>query len=283
MPTIIKCTARDKSPEVPNLTIPSTLVSVTLFKITFTLPASQPGGQPLEAVTLLTAHLLDTAAFPRPRQRTEKRRLCRPGRTDPSPLPARPALPSLPGPPLRLRFAPRTRRRDSIVGGPGLAGWPGTLAGRAGGPSLCGHPLGWPGRSPDSPAHLCQKTLGRPLFLPGRRAWLPRTPRPTPLPRLFQPGSRSSDLGALVAPLGKTSPLRPRTPPSSRILVPGEGFLEPASRQLPGDAGSMAPGPGPRPGGHARLSPRQLARALPHPPQPPSHLPIESRPAGLRR
>jgi hypothetical protein len=33
---MIRCTARERSPDAPNLTIPSTLEVVTLFKITFT-------------------------------------------------------------------------------------------------------------------------------------------------------------------------------------------------------------------------------------------------------
>ena len=36
MPIIIKLTAKDKSPEAPNLTIPSTFDVVTVFKITLT-------------------------------------------------------------------------------------------------------------------------------------------------------------------------------------------------------------------------------------------------------
>jgi hypothetical protein len=36
MPIIIKLTAKDKSPDAPNLTIPSTFDVVTVFKITLT-------------------------------------------------------------------------------------------------------------------------------------------------------------------------------------------------------------------------------------------------------
>ena len=48
----------------PSPGVQSVLSSLELKPLPPLLPASQPGGQPLEAVTLLTAHLLDTAAFP---------------------------------------------------------------------------------------------------------------------------------------------------------------------------------------------------------------------------
>jgi len=47
----------------PSPGVQSILQSLDLKPLPPLLPANQPGGQPLEAVTLLTAHLLDTAAF----------------------------------------------------------------------------------------------------------------------------------------------------------------------------------------------------------------------------
>jgi len=47
----------------PSPGVQSILGSLDLKPLPPLLPAHQPGGQPLEAVTLLTAHLLDTAAF----------------------------------------------------------------------------------------------------------------------------------------------------------------------------------------------------------------------------
>jgi hypothetical protein len=43
--------------------VQSILQTLDLKPLPPLLPAGQPGGQPLEAITLLTAHLLDTAAF----------------------------------------------------------------------------------------------------------------------------------------------------------------------------------------------------------------------------
>ena len=47
----------------PSPGVQSVLQSLDLKPLPPLLPAHQPGGQPLEAVTLLTAHLLDTSAF----------------------------------------------------------------------------------------------------------------------------------------------------------------------------------------------------------------------------
>ena len=47
----------------PSPGVQSILTSLDLKPLPPLLPANQPGGQPLEAVTLLAAHLLDTAAF----------------------------------------------------------------------------------------------------------------------------------------------------------------------------------------------------------------------------
>jgi hypothetical protein len=47
----------------PSPGVQSILQTLDLKPLPPLLPAGQPGGQPLEAVTLLTAHLLDTAAF----------------------------------------------------------------------------------------------------------------------------------------------------------------------------------------------------------------------------
>ena len=47
----------------PSPGVQSILQSLDLKPLPPLLPAGQPGGQPLEAVTLLTAHLLDTSAF----------------------------------------------------------------------------------------------------------------------------------------------------------------------------------------------------------------------------
>ena len=47
----------------PSPGVQSLLNTLDLRPLPPLLPANQPGGQPLEAVTLLAAHLLDTAAF----------------------------------------------------------------------------------------------------------------------------------------------------------------------------------------------------------------------------
>ena len=47
----------------PSPGVQSILQTLDLKPLPPLLPAGQPGGQPMEAVTLLTAHLLDTAAF----------------------------------------------------------------------------------------------------------------------------------------------------------------------------------------------------------------------------
>ena len=78
----------------PSPGVQSVLQSLELKPLPPLLPARQPGGQPLEAVTLLTAHLLDTAAFS-PALASELKTAAYAANEDRSLRPLQPALLSL--------------------------------------------------------------------------------------------------------------------------------------------------------------------------------------------
>ena len=59
----VRLRLRQALKSTPSPGVQSILTSLDLKPLPPLLPANQPGGQPLEAVTLLAAHLLDTAAF----------------------------------------------------------------------------------------------------------------------------------------------------------------------------------------------------------------------------
>ena len=96
----------------PSPGVQSILSSLDLKPLPPLLPANQPGGQPLEAITLLTAHLLDTAAFS-PALASELKTVAYAANEDRSLKPLQPAL---------LSFLSLARRFDydslrELVGG----------------------------------------------------------------------------------------------------------------------------------------------------------------------
>ncbi|NDA25426.1 MAG: hypothetical protein EBZ05_01030 [Verrucomicrobia bacterium] len=78
----------------PSPGVQSILQSLELKPLPPLLPANQPGGQPLEAITLLTAHLLDTSAFS-PALASELKTIAYAANEDRSLRPLQPALLSL--------------------------------------------------------------------------------------------------------------------------------------------------------------------------------------------